>query len=799
MATPGDPECALIGRRGELGVLRGLLDDLAGGRGRCVLIEGEPGSGKTALLDTLAEAAGPDRAGFAAAAGDPPAQPLAVLFKALGEDGGGPAADAVERVFALVDQRCADGPLLLALDDLHAADEASLLVWQRLCAVATRSPLLLVGTLRPVPRRTEIDRLRRILKDCDGVHLTLDRLLPRDVADLAGRLIGARPGPRLAARLESAGGNPRYVHELTDALVGAQMIEVCDGLAELVGGDAPDPVDALAADIADRLGFLGAATVEALRTAALLGPQFAVTDLSAALHRPAGALAAAVQEAVAAGVLEAVGARLRFRHGLLRQALTESVPSADRTALRHATIRALMESAAPVERIAELLAADLDVADGWETPWVARHAELIARRAPDLAAELFEHVLGHAGITAPRRVALLEGFAALSFTLLGLGRTAEADRLAGKVQAEPELPRIWRARLAARAAKHPREVTDALAEGERLTDLMTIGYALYAESSLRFHGADMTGCLEVVDRALSGIGPPPRVPDLHLLLTARRSAALADQAYRLGRWDDACAEIESSPNQGDVHGMAALIAVHCDDEPTAARHIESMTGMDAYGPLARAAYAERANRPGEALEALRGIIEARHPAPGLPMLVRLALHTGELRLANAAAAGAQENEWCDGLIAADPDQLSATVDRFRTAGRLPELGQALEDQAVLYARGGRQSEARMAAGEALAVYAQFGAAWDARRTAARLRLDGVRLGVRAGRRPGTGPDALTKSEQRIAERVGQGRSNSDIAAELSLSPRTVESHVSRILAKLGVRSRREVAVALRRD
>ena len=59
--------------------------------------------------------------------------------------------------------------------------------------------------------------------------------------------------------------------------------------------------------------------------AALLGPEFAVTDLSAALRRPAGLLALSVQEAVTAGIVEPVGLRLRFRHGLLRQALHDRV------------------------------------------------------------------------------------------------------------------------------------------------------------------------------------------------------------------------------------------------------------------------------------------------------------------------------------------------------------------------------------------------------------------------------------------------------------------------------------------
>ena len=93
----------------------------------------------------------------------------------------------------------------------------------------------------------------------------------------------------------------------------------------------------------------------------------------------------------------------------------------------------------------------------------------------------------------------------------------------------------------------------------------------------------------------------------------------------------------------------------------------------------------------------------------------------------------------------------------------------------------------------MSVYADLAATWDTRRAAARLRPHGIRLGVRgARRRPQTGWDALTETEIRVAELVATGRSNPAIAARLMLSRRTVETHVSHILAKLQARSRREI-------
>jgi len=914
MATPGEAECAELGRHVELDAFQALSEDLAGGAGRCVLVEGEPGIGKTALLNAVLERARRITGlTVCSAACDASTSrvPLSVLLTALesglNPDTANPDTDrtaqptasrdlplaaAVERVFALVDRRSAEGPLLLAVDDLHEADEASLLVWQRLCAATARTPLLLIGTLRPVPRRTEMGRLRRTLKDNGGVFLSLAPLTPGEVATLAGRLLGAAPGPRLTERLVSAGGNPLYVRELVDALTAAEAIAFADGIAELtdtVPGASPQQsgmADALATAVTNRLGFLGPETLRVLRAAALLGPEFAVADLSTALRRPAGLLALSVQEAVTAGIVEPVGLRLRFRHGLLRQALHETIPAPERTALRQAAARALMENAAPVEHVAELIIGDLDAADGWETEWVARHAADLARRSPELAAQLFEHILGHPDLDEKHRAPLLDELTDLYFTLARydraaelagqvlehahepnrrghavwiaassldrLGRIAEAEDLVAHAESDPELPEIWRARLQARPALGEEAAARALSRGEQLSDPMTIGYALYGQSAARFQASDPLGSLEATDRALSTIGNHPGFTDLRLLLSTLRVSALTDidrfdeaaetlrtaraadervgptrlapyaiaaaeLAYQQGRWDDALTELSAirgvptpalHPRNPDAyHGLAALIAIRRDDQRNADRHLSALTGTtSAYALLARALFEERADQPdNSALATLRVILEPSHEglehrASVLPVLVRFALAQGDMPLAAAAAESAQGYvaRWCRALIDADPDQLALAADHLRAVGRIPELAWALEDLAVLRIREGA-APARRTLAEARALSTEYGAAWDARRAAARLRAHGIRPGNRTTNRPRTGPQALTETERRIAELVGRGLSNSDIAAVTSLSRRTVETHVSRILAKLGARSRHEIAEALRRE
>jgi DNA-binding NarL/FixJ family response regulator len=79
-----------------------------------------------------------------------------------------------------------------------------------------------------------------------------------------------------------------------------------------------------------------------------------------------------------------------------------------------------------------------------------------------------------------------------------------------------------------------------------------------------------------------------------------------------------------------------------------------------------------------------------------------------------------------------------------------------------------------------------------------LRRAGSKVSAGARRAAGGGPDSLTPREREVADLVAQGRSNKEVAGALYLSEKTVEHHLSRIYAKLGVRSRTELAAAFSR-
>jgi DNA-binding NarL/FixJ family response regulator len=151
---------------------------------------------------------------------------------------------------------------------------------------------------------------------------------------------------------------------------------------------------------------------------------------------------------------------------------------------------------------------------------------------------------------------------------------------------------------------------------------------------------------------------------------------------------------------------------------------------------------------------------------------------------------------CRGLVEGDARYVLEAADQLRGCGWLVSLADALEDAAVLLAAHGDLDRARAAQAEASALYEQFGAEWDLRRMDGRLRPYGIRRGQRGARnRPRSGWNALTPTEQRVAHLVAEGMSNPEIAEELVMSRRTVQTHVSSILTKLDAHSRAEIAHA----
>jgi DNA-binding CsgD family transcriptional regulator len=937
------------GRDGELMVLRNLLTRLAAGAGGAVLVRGEQGIGKSALLRQVLGGAGarfrlawgttdefgqqipllPIRESLGGARLDGPSAAGAGCYPGTSVYGGTalygsaaagpvmagtvPSGDPVlaqtERLLAEVERLCAESPVVLVTEDLQWADEASLLVWQRLARAVGQLPLLLAGTYRPVPAREQMSRLRGEVLSVGGEVLSLGPLPPEHVPGLVAHVVGARPGPRLTEAVRAAGGNPLYVRELVDALVREGRVAVEEGTAELAAQAPRVRVPAsLGAVIAERLSALPEETVTALRWAAVLGQEFRMSDLETVTGRSGADLASVLDAAVAGGVVAGAGGKLAFRHALIRRQLYEGVPPA--RLLHCQAARALAEAGAPAEQVAEQLALAPEQAAEWVREWLVSALPVLAYRMPQIAGQLLRGVIAvlpdsdsrweplQAGLVtvafllgqydeaqrAGRRLLTrtrdqersVEVTWLIAYSLLREGRHDEAIAVLKSAVIRQGVNELWSGRLRAlralvlpmtgRLEEAVEVAARVLADGERIADPFAAGYALYALSLVSLVGRDLDGALNWIDRALAVIGESDETTDLRLMLHASGVAALglldrpdeaieaagqalvvaeragtsrltvirctlAYQLFEGGGWDDALAELESAidsdlgADSALAHGLIALIAGYRDDGDAVARHLDAVpeqgSGAAAsasnghYLYLARAVAAERAGRSDTAAAVLAACLTpdaavsmpARHLV--LPALVRLALAIGDVDTATAATRVATDEAGCEplpvkdavaghcrGLLSGDPAPVLAAAAYHGSAGRPLRRADALTDAAVLLASRGDSVPARECFDEAVALYRGMQAHWAIRNASARLRGYRIRPRKHGYRpRPASGWESLTPTEAKVARLIADGRSNLEIAAELSISRTTVQFHVSHILAKFGARSRLEIAAS----
>jgi len=409
----------LVGRRDYLDGVRDWVAELVAGRGRAVLVEGEPGIGKSYLMRAAATEAGTAGCQVFWAACDElsqafPLLPLLDAFDARAAAAGygrGSIADllraepapgsgvdlvaaATERLLDVVDEFCASAPVMLVVDDLQWADAATVMTLGRLARSVGQLPLLVVGMTRPVLGREDLGALRRTLRSKDIVRLP--GLTESEATEFVAHAVGGSPGPGLLRLAADAAGNPLYLTELIDALIRGRALSLDDERVEVRG--VPTPYS-LSAAIADRLEFLSAPVRGTLRAAALLGVDFSVSELAVVSGRRVNDLLPIIDEAINLGVLRSDGPELAFRHPLIRGALYEGMPAAVRAAWHLDAGRALAESGASAERVARQLLPAIDVYDGpaaadeWLVGWLAGVGQRLVGQAPQAAIPLLRWAL----------------------------------------------------------------------------------------------------------------------------------------------------------------------------------------------------------------------------------------------------------------------------------------------------------------------------------------------------------------------------------------------------------------------
>lgn len=439
-ATRATASRPLVGREVQLQLVEQALAAAAAGRGQVVVVAGDPGVGKTRLLDTAAAAALDQ--GFAVGRGgweDEGAPPLwgwsracaAALGTAsvLDVDGDNATTASFRRAEAMVG--AIDRPTLLVLDDVHWADADSLRLLRRVGAEAGQAPLAVLVGVRSVEAEqvpAVADALVTLLRS-GAQRVDLAGLEPQQVAAWVSDSTGVTVDEDVAARLvDRTGGNPFYISELVRLLVAQGAL-----------GDPTAPAwQAVPTGVRDvvrhRLSRLDPDVTAVAQVAAVAGRSFDHQVVATAAGLELDVVEEAVEALQGQGlVAEASPGRSRFAHALVRDAVYDAVGSAAR-ARTHAAVAIALERhhvgevAAHASELAEhyRLAGPAHARAGWLFAGsAAEHAA--ARSAHDEALRLWQ---GAAGLqprdpdaTAEDRERLLLGRAR---ALIGLSRTLES-------------------------------------------------------------------------------------------------------------------------------------------------------------------------------------------------------------------------------------------------------------------------------------------------------------------------------------------------------------------------------------
>jgi DNA-binding CsgD family transcriptional regulator len=339
----------MVGRAAELERLARLLASSVGTS--VALIGGEPGVGKTRLVQELVARAG----GVCSLVGqaDPGAlgRPFELLLDAvegladahadlLGDvaEAGRPLDERVRSAHELVGRIVGAGPAVVVFEDLHWADSESVALFERLAEPANRR-LLLVGTYRPEAlsrRHPAADLLPRLERRRTVVHLRLDRLTTGDVGVFLGAVYGRQPSYRTVETLHArTGGNPFFLEELLSAAGEADVDDLCAlplpwSLAEVVRG---------------QLAELSPETRRVAEAAAVLGRRVTFELLATVTRCTEDELIAILRELVTDGLMvETESDVFGFRHALAREAIEGGLLGRERRRLHQAAYEALREA-----------------------------------------------------------------------------------------------------------------------------------------------------------------------------------------------------------------------------------------------------------------------------------------------------------------------------------------------------------------------------------------------------------------------------------------------------------------------
>jgi ATP/maltotriose-dependent transcriptional regulator MalT len=953
----------LVGRADELAALEGTLDELEAGSPGAVALLGEAGIGKTRLLrelsvraeqrqylvlsgsaselerdlpfsafvDALDEYVEGLDGGYLSALDDHVQAQLAHVFPSLAPLARGRKAGLQHEryrshraVRALLEQLAKTTPLVLALDDFHWADAASVELLGALLRRPPSAAVLIALALRPRQLSGQLPATLAGAQRAGALgQIELGTLSIDETRELLGQTVAAADASVL---YEQSGGNPFYLEQLARSL--HQAAESSDAEISLSG--VPTAVVAALGEELSRLSTAGRLLLEG---AAVAGDPFEPELAAAAAGTREEAAIDVLDELLAVDLVRITDAprRFRFRHPLVRRAVYETAAGAWRLGAHERCAAALTARGASATARAHHIERSAREGDLAAVAVLREAGEAAAPLSPASSAQWFGAALRLLPETAPgeERVALL---LARANSLASTGRFGEshADLLdcVGIVQRDAE---DWRVRVttACAAVEHllglqseaHRHLSTALAEvgDSQSAEAVELMIELSVDG---FHAGDHEAMRGWAERAVAAATPLGDRALLAAALSVRAWAgAMAGDGEQAQTHCDEATELVDELSDEEaarrLNTLAHLTAadVWLDRYPATTRHarraleICRRTGQGEQFPLIVQMLGVSLwvqGKPLEAEELFDGAVEAARLSDNVQSLLwnlfnrsLAALATGDLDVALATAeesfelAGRLEPgifsvataatfasalletgqaEQSVRLLPAGGEELRAIGGGWRArflemltrallatgrradAARTAAATQACADAVSLPTAAGMASlaaaEVALDAGEsttaverALAAVADFEAAealWDAARARElagralaqagdtdratrelelaatafdsfgslryrdRAERELGKLGRRVHRRTrpgnadGNGIETLTARELQVAQLVVDRQTNPEIAAQLFLSNKTVESHLRNIFRKMNVASRVELARVVER-
>src|SRR5271170_3271477 len=402
LATP-----PIRGRSSELDVIGALIEALVQGRGGVLVIEGPPGIGKSRLLTEVMVLAG--KVGVRTLLGEAfeyqQTVPFFSLFMAtLRADPPVGDADALRRLGGSADLRywvvhdladaihaaAAQTPLAIVLEDIHWADNATLLALRSLASARPGVAVLWVVTARTGAGGPGVQETLSVLQRANAAVVRVAAMSPGAVADMVCDVVRANADESLLKLAAKAHGNPFLVTELVGGLGEEGRHTVSGGRAMAAGHALPRR---LGAGMQQRLDHLSDGAGEVVRVAAVLPDRFSAGLLAAMLERQPASLMAAVEEAVRADLLVEDGEQLRFRHDLLREATRQSLPQSLRRAMERQSASIMLGMGAAPAEVATQLARSAEPGDREAISALRQAAQSVGHSDASAAADLSKRAL----------------------------------------------------------------------------------------------------------------------------------------------------------------------------------------------------------------------------------------------------------------------------------------------------------------------------------------------------------------------------------------------------------------------